>query len=153
MVHVTRLSSFSSSSSFAFPVRASPITTRRCSPTVGRFTYKFNKHISYLMHALSRECFDRPGPPFFYPLFSSAFSPSRAFPRVNSSAHRSLPSTRLCASSWHRVPEIPEADPRAIVFSQLDHRHARKSSSLFTSYYMIILYNCCRVLPNATTNK
>lgn len=25
----------------------------------GRFTYKFNKHISYLMHALSRECFDR----------------------------------------------------------------------------------------------
>lgn len=64
MVHVTRLSSLSSSGSFAFPVRASPITTRCCSPTVGRFTYKFNKHISYLMHALSRECFDRPGPSF-----------------------------------------------------------------------------------------
>lgn len=32
-------------------------------PHAGRFTYKFNKHISYLMYALSRECFDRPGPP------------------------------------------------------------------------------------------
>lgn len=83
MVHVTRLSSFSSSSSFAFPVRASPITTRRCSPTVGRFTYKFNKHISYLMHALSRECFDRPGPPFSSSTRSSArHSVPRAPPRV-----------------------------------------------------------------------
>lgn len=53
------LSSFSSSTSFAFLERASPTTTRRCSSTV-RFTYKFNKHISYLMHALSRECFARP---------------------------------------------------------------------------------------------
>lgn len=78
-VYVTRLSSFSSSSSFAFPVRASPITTRRCSPTVGRFTYKFNKHISYLMHALSRECFDRPGPPFSSSTRSSA---RRSTPRA-----------------------------------------------------------------------
>lgn len=75
-VHVTRLTS-SSSSSFAFPVRASPITTRRCSPTVDRFTYKFNKHISYLMHALSRECFDRPGPSFSSSTRSSA-QPSAA---------------------------------------------------------------------------
>lgn len=87
-VHVTRLTS-SSSSSFAFPVRASPITTRRCSPTVDRFTYKFNKHISYLMHALSRECFDRPGPSFS----SSTRSSAQPSPRANSSAHRSLPST------------------------------------------------------------
>lgn len=78
-VHVTRLTS-SSSSSFAFPVRASPITTRRCSPTVDRFTYKFNKHISYLMHALSPRMF-RPSWTiflFFYPLFSSTL-PARKF--------------------------------------------------------------------------
>lgn len=121
-VHVTRLTS-SSSSSFAFPVRASPITTRRCSPTVDRFTYKFNKHISYLMHALSRECFDRPGPSFS----SSTRSSAQPSPRANSSAHRSLPSTRLCASKRHRVPEVPEAEPCAIVFGQLDHRHAREN--------------------------
>jgi len=43
------------------PERASRTTILQSYP-VGRFTYKFNKHISYLMHALSRECFDRPGP-------------------------------------------------------------------------------------------
>lgn len=94
---------------------ASPITTRRC-PTVGRFTYKFNKHISYLMHALSRECFDRPGPSFSSST-RSAFSPSHASLRANSSTHRSLPSTRLCASRRHRMPEV--SDPHTIVFSQL----------------------------------
>lgn len=32
--------------------------------TVGRFTYKFNKHISYLIHAQRRERFDHPEPFF-----------------------------------------------------------------------------------------
>lgn len=52
------------------------------SPTVGRFTYKFNKHISYLMHALSRECFDRPGPPSSSStcVFSSLCVPHAPFP-------------------------------------------------------------------------
>lgn len=56
-------------------------TARCCSSTVGRFTYKFNKHISYLMHALSRECFDRPGPPSSsteYTSLSSSLSVSRS---------------------------------------------------------------------------
>lgn len=52
-------------------------------PSAGRFTYKFNKHISYLMHALSRECFDRPGPPFSSSTRSSAQrSAPRAPPRA-----------------------------------------------------------------------
>lgn len=68
--------------------RASRSTARCCSSTVGRFTYKFNKHISYLMHALSRECFDRPGPPSsfsatLFPLPLSSYLFRTRFSRAN----------------------------------------------------------------------
>lgn len=133
------------SASFAFPERASPTTTRRCSPTVGRFTYKFNKHISYLMHALSRECFDRPGPPssssarflLARPLASrrasarSTYPPYTRFATVGSSLtsfststlHFQSSSGAACAGS------TGGAASRAIVFTSPDHRRPQNHPS------------------------
>lgn len=94
------------------PERAS-LTTSLQSYTVDRFAYKFNKHISYLMHTLrkgeeerkNRECFDRPGPPSTSTCLLHASSTS---PRANPTrsigirAHRFLhllSPSKLCAGS------------------------------------------------------
>lgn len=86
---------------FLRSMRASRSTARCRSSTVGRFTYKFNKHISYLMHAQSRECFDRPEPPF-----SSSDNDScslfRPSPLCLLSLHRLAASRGQCISGQSR---------------------------------------------------
>lgn len=86
MTRVIRLSPSSFSASFTYPQHS-----RRGAAVLpsGRFTYKFNKHISYLMHALSRECFDRPGPPSSS---STRVSSSRSLPRIPHTHARAQPS-------------------------------------------------------------
>ena len=48
-----------SSSALSVPSHSVRLSRTYARVSCERFTYKFNKHISYLMHALSRECFDR----------------------------------------------------------------------------------------------
>lgn len=87
-----------------------------CSPTVGRFTYKFNKHISYLMHALSRECFDRAGDhlPLLLLVFCSLLHPPPAFRPARATvgvliAHLPSPSQPCTSRQWPRAGRAPAA--------------------------------------------
>lgn len=86
---------------FLRSIRASRSTARCRGSTVGRFTYKFNKHISYLMHAQSRECFDRPEPPFSFSDNDSC-SLFRRSPLCLLSLHRLAARSGQCISGRSR---------------------------------------------------